>query len=69
LPVLCVELEKVRSVDREKVRMELLEIGAAHIHTHGIITIFFHPGFPVDVRHNAKIYREKLALWAARRLL
>lgn len=24
-----------------------------------------HPGFPVDIRHNAKIFREKLALWAA----
>ena len=26
---------------------------------------FFHPEFPVDVRHNAKIFREKLAVWAA----
>lgn len=68
LPVLCVELEKGKSVDREKVRLELLEIGAAHIHTHGIKTILFHPGFPVDIRHNAKIFREKLAFWAARRL-
>ena len=23
-----------------------------------------HPGFPVDIRHNAKIFREKLSLWA-----
>jgi hypothetical protein len=23
-----------------------------------------HPGFPVDIRHNAKIGREKLAEWA-----
>jgi acyl-CoA synthetase (AMP-forming)/AMP-acid ligase II len=67
-PVLCVELEKGRRVDREKVRRELLEIGKAHIHTHGITTILFHPGFPVDIRHNAKIFREKLARWAGRRL-
>lgn len=67
-PVLCVELEKWRRVDREKVLRELLEIGKAHIHTHGITTILFHPGFPVDIRHNAKIFREKLAFWAARRL-
>lgn len=33
-----------------------------------ITTVLFHPGFPVDVRHNAKIGREKLARWAARRL-
>jgi acyl-CoA synthetase (AMP-forming)/AMP-acid ligase II len=69
MPVLCVELEKGRSADREKVRRELLEIGASHIHTHGITTILFHPGFPVDIRHNAKIFREKLARWAGRRLL
>jgi hypothetical protein len=24
----------------------------------------FHKSFPVDIRHNAKIFREKLALWA-----
>lgn len=68
LPVLCVEPEKGRRVDREKLRRELLEIGASHIHTHGITTILFHPGFPVDIRHNAKIFRDKLALWAARKL-
>ena len=27
-----------------------------------------HPKFPVDIRHNAKIGREKLAVWAATRL-
>jgi hypothetical protein len=27
-----------------------------------------HPRFPVDIRHNAKIGREKLALWAERQL-
>jgi olefin beta-lactone synthetase len=64
LPVLCVELEKGRWGKREKVRRELLDIGGRHIHTHGITTILFHPAFPVDIRHNAKIFREKLALWA-----
>ena len=68
LPILCVELEKGAKVDRAKVRLELLAIGSAHAHTHGITTILFHPAFPVDIRHNAKIFREKLAIWAARRL-
>ncbi len=27
-----------------------------------------HPSFPVDIRHNAKIFREKLTPWAARKL-
>lgn len=64
LPVLCVELEKGRWINREKVRAELLEIGRSHIHTQGIDTILFHRSFPVDIRHNAKIFRERLARWA-----
>jgi hypothetical protein len=32
------------------------------------VTVLFHPSFPVDIRHNAKIFREKLAVWAARRV-
>jgi hypothetical protein len=26
--------------------------------------VLMHPAFPVDIRHNAKIGREKLAVWA-----
>jgi len=33
-----------------------------------IRTILFHPAFPVDIRHNAKIGREELARWAERKL-
>ncbi len=68
MPVLCVELEKGIQVDQEQIRKELLEIARAHVHTQGISTILFHPAFPVDIRHNAKIFREKLALWAAGKL-
>ena len=67
-PVLCVELEKGIKADRETVRKELLAIGGAHIHTQPITTILFHPAFPVDIRHNAKIFREKLAVWATGKL-
>lgn len=67
-PVLCVELEKGVKADKDAVRAELLAIARDHIHTHSIDTILFHPAFPVDIRHNAKIFREKLAVWAARRL-
>jgi olefin beta-lactone synthetase len=31
-------------------------------------TFLFHPLFPMDVRHNSKIFREKLAVWADRQL-
>jgi acyl-CoA synthetase (AMP-forming)/AMP-acid ligase II len=68
-PVLCVELEPgARGTDRERLTRELLEIGAKHEHTRGIRTVLYHPAFPVDIRHNAKIFREKLAAWAARRM-
>jgi len=67
-PVLCVELEKGVKADKDAVRAELLAIARDHIHTQCIDTILFHPAFPVDIRHNAKIFREKLAVWAARRL-
>ncbi len=32
--------------------------------TYPIKIFYFHPGFPVDVRHNAKIHRLTLATWA-----
>jgi hypothetical protein len=69
VPVLVVELETVaRRSDRTAIRAELLEIGASHEHTKGIRRILFHRAFPVDIRHNAKIDRERLAYWAARKL-
>lgn len=36
--------------------------------TEGITTFLVHPSLPVDIRHNAKIGREALARWAARKL-
>jgi acyl-CoA synthetase (AMP-forming)/AMP-acid ligase II len=66
-PILCVELkQECRRANCDQVRRELLALGAAHSHTAGIQTILFHPRFPVDIRHNSKIFRDKLALWAAR---
>jgi acyl-CoA synthetase (AMP-forming)/AMP-acid ligase II len=67
-PVLCVEPEKDVSIPRATLREELLALGAAQPHTKPIQTILFHKNFPVDVRHNAKIFREKLAVWAGKKL-
>lgn len=66
-PVLCVELEK-GAAPRRALTAELLALGATHERTKTIKTILYHPGFPVDIRHNAKISREKLAAWAETRL-
>ncbi len=68
-PVLCVELEpSAHGADRVTVTRELLGLGSKHEHTRGVTTILYHPAFPVDVRHNAKIFREKLAAWAAKQV-
>jgi len=67
--VLCVEPEKgANPIDQAKLRAELLAWAAAHPLTGAIKTLLFHPGFPVDRRHNAKIIREKLAVWAKNEL-
>jgi olefin beta-lactone synthetase len=68
-PVLCVQLEPPASAtSRARIRDDLLALGSAHSMTKDIRTFLFHRSFPVDVRHNAKIYREKLALWAEREM-
>jgi acyl-CoA synthetase (AMP-forming)/AMP-acid ligase II len=68
-PILCVELEsKAAKPEQELIRRELLDLGKRYPHTKSISQILFHPAFPVDIRHNAKIFREKLALWAGGKL-
>src|SRR5262249_18438222 len=70
VPVLCVELwpDKRNALPPQRLTQELLDLGVHYGHTRAIRDILYHPGFPVDIRHNAKIIREKLAVWAARRL-
>jgi len=69
-PVICIELEKsAASSDQAQLRQELLLLAATHDLTRRIKTVLFHPAFPVDIRHNAKIFREKLAVWAVGRSL
>jgi acyl-CoA synthetase (AMP-forming)/AMP-acid ligase II len=53
---------------RQKLLGELGEIAAGHQLTAGIRHFMLHRSLPVDIRHNAKIFREQLAVWAARRL-
>jgi len=68
-PVLCVEpLKKVTSHRRQRIKTDLLQIGHNNPATGTITHILFHKSFPVDIRHNAKIGREKLALWAEKKL-
>ncbi len=47
---------------------EMLELARANEKTREITHVLFYPSFPVDVRHNTKINREALAVWAATEL-
>lgn len=68
-PVICIELEKdVRLSRKKEIKRELLELaGSTHLTT-SIDTILFHKSFPVDIRHNSKIFREKLKVWAEKKI-
>ncbi len=71
-PVLCVEpLPECfpEGVEAEAAfRDALREIGRQFETTQPIETFLFHRAFPVDIRHNAKIFREKLSVWATKEL-
>jgi acyl-CoA synthetase (AMP-forming)/AMP-acid ligase II len=68
-PVICIERSpEGRKMEPARLTDELLQTAAASPLTQSIRHILFHSGFPVDIRHNAKIYREKLAVLASRRV-
>jgi len=69
MPVICVELEQeFKNENQEIITTELLKIAAQFEQTKNIQHILFHSAFPVDIRHNAKIGREKLAVWAQKEI-
>ena len=70
-PVLIVEPRAGRFpqsiLEEQRFTLELLALGVEYPHTRDIQDVLFYPDvFPTDVRHNAKIQREKLAVWAAK---
>ncbi|MCW7753331.1 fatty acid CoA ligase family protein [Desulfobotulus sp. H1] len=68
-PVIIIESpDKISKEERSELRSELLQLAGAFDHTSGIRQLLFHREFPVDIRHNAKIYREKLAVWAQKKM-
>jgi len=64
-PALVIEAKPKNSADRQTFARELRALAQTHAHTAAISLFYFHPKFPVDVRHNAKIHRLSLAQWAA----
>ena len=71
-PIIIIEPHKGEmpqsTQSRKQFVQELLEMGGKVEHTKMIEDILFHPSFPVDIRHNVKIFREKLAVWAENKL-
>jgi acyl-CoA synthetase (AMP-forming)/AMP-acid ligase II len=64
-PALVIETGPGGVPDRETLARELRDLALQYEHTRAITTFYFHPKFPVDVRHNAKIHRLALAQWSA----
>ncbi len=67
-PVLCVELQGASNEHnaelRASVKQAVTDLAAQHPALQGLNRVLFHPGFPVDIRHNSKIGRAALATWA-----
>ena len=67
-PVIVVEPEAdhfpMTSAEQQRFREELLALGRTNTLTASIETVLFHRSLPVDIRHNVKIFREKLVPWA-----
>ncbi len=69
IPVLCIEVKgKFSAIDLERIHYDLLQLAQAFALTRSIHTVLFHPGFPVDIRHNSKINRGELAQWATAKM-
>jgi len=70
LPAVCIELDGDAggSVNADSILKALKNRAREFEITRRIDQFLFHPGFPVDIRHNAKINRPALALWAERKL-
>ena len=64
-PVIIIEVEPGRPKPSKR---DVLELAQSNPTTAAIKDVLYHPGFPVDRRHNAKIHREELAEWAATQL-
>lgn len=71
-PVIVIEPHKDRfprtAQARENLLAELHALARGNPLTARIDTFLLHPALPVDIRHNAKIFREKLAVWGAKQL-
>lgn len=69
IPVIIVELHKPITRSQKDILAEVRDICAASGLLANVEHILVHDSFPVDIRHNAKIFREKLSVWAQTQVL
>jgi acyl-CoA synthetase (AMP-forming)/AMP-acid ligase II len=62
---LVIEADLKDRADRIHLFRRYRDLAPTQPHTAAITRFYFHPRFPVDARHNAKIHRLALARWAA----
>ncbi len=67
-PVLIIEKNKTCRRDEYRLLQEVRELAAKNKSICHVTHFLIHPGFPVDIRHNAKIFREKLRIWASQQV-
>ena len=68
MPVICIQPQgRISATAWRQLQKELQDLAHTCEQTRQIEYFLLHAQFPVDVRHNAKINREKLAQWAQRK--
>ena len=68
IPVIFIE-PVTKIADEPVFIQELLALAKSNPLTESIVHIFIEKTFPVDIRHNSKIFREKLAIKAKKKLM
>ena len=69
IAVIIVEPQKDAKINERKLLDEIKILAAQSNVTRSISHFLVHRDFPVDIRHNAKIFREKLAVWAEKKIV
>ena len=63
-PIIIIQRIPKSNTPKKELTKQLLELAQKHLHTRPIKQVLYKSRFPVDVRHNAKIRREDLTVWA-----
>jgi acyl-CoA synthetase (AMP-forming)/AMP-acid ligase II len=68
VPAIIIEPQKNKKTSDKQLIIDARELGFKNALTKEIVHYLIYPDFPVDIRHNAKIFREKLAVWSEKQL-